>query len=138
MDLHRPGLTIGMLAEAVGVNVETVRFYQRRGLLREPVKPYGGIRRYGAIDVNRLRFVRSAQRLGFSLDEVGELLRLEDGTHCHEASRLAASKLADVREKLTELARIETALSGLVKACQARKGNVSCPLIASLLHGPTV
>lgn len=138
MNLHQPGLTIGLLAEAAGVNVETIRFYQRRGLLREPVKPYGGIRRYDTVDVNRLRFVKSAQRLGFSLDEVNELLRLEDGTHCQEASRLAEGKLADVREKLADLARIEVALSGLVKACQTRKKTVSCPLIASLLDGASI
>ncbi|MCW3717648.1 MerR family transcriptional regulator, partial [Burkholderia cenocepacia] len=73
--------TIGALATAADVGVETIRFYQRKGLLSEPHKPYGGIRRYGAADVARLRFVKSAQRLGFTLEEVGELLRLEDGTH---------------------------------------------------------
>ena len=138
MNSHPPGLTIGTLAQTVGVNVETIRFYQRRGLLREPVKPYGGIRRYDTVDVNRLRFVKSAQRLGFSLDEVNELLRLEDGTHCREASRLAEGKLADVRKKLADLARIEAALSRLVKACHTRKGTVSCPLIASLLGDASI
>jgi MerR family mercuric resistance operon transcriptional regulator len=77
-------------------------------------------------------FVKSAQRLGFSLDEIAELLRLEDGTHCDEASGLAEDKLKDVREKLADLRRMETALSELVRACHAQKGNVSCPLIASL------
>lgn len=125
-------LTIGAFAKAAGVNVETIRFYQRRGLLQQPVKPYGGIRRYGTADVARLRFVKSAQSLGFNLDEIGELLRLEDGTHCREAGVLGEFKLRSVREKLAGLARMETALSGLVKACHARKGNVSCPLIASL------
>ena len=76
--------------------------------------------------------MKSAQRLGFSLDEIADLLRLEDGTHCDEASGLAESKLLDVREKLADLARIETALSTLLSACRMRKGNVSCPLIASL------
>lgn len=85
--------------------------------------------------MTRVRFVKSAQRLGFSLDEIGELLRLEDGTHCEEASRLAERKLKDVRGKLADLARMEAALSGLVRACRARKGNVSCPLIASLQGG---
>jgi MerR family transcriptional regulator, mercuric resistance operon regulatory protein len=78
-------LTIGAFAEAAGVNVETIRFYQRKGLLVEPDRPQGGIRRYGDVDVTRVRFVKAAQRLGFSLDEIGELLRLEDGTHCKEA-----------------------------------------------------
>jgi DNA-binding transcriptional MerR regulator len=73
--------------------VETIRFYQRKGLLPEPDKPYGSIRRYGEADVTRVRFVKSAQRLGFSLDEIAELLRLDDGTHCEEASSLAEHKL---------------------------------------------
>lgn len=125
-------LTIGGFATAGGVNVETIRFYQRKGLLPQPRKPYGGIRRYGAADVTRVRFVKSAQRLGFSLDGVADLLRLEDGAHCDEASGLAENKLLDVREKLADLARIETALSTLLSACHMRKGNVKCPLIASL------
>jgi len=83
-------------------------------------------------DVVRVKFVKSAQRLGFSLDEIAELLRLDDGTHCEEASSLAEHKLKDVREKMADLARMETVLSELVCACHARKGNVSCPLIASL------
>ena len=132
MQNNPENLTIGAFAKAAGVNVETIRFYQRKGLLLEPDKPYGGIRRYGETDVRRVRFVKSAQRLGFSLDEVVELLRLEDGTHCDEAAVLAEHKLQDVREKLADLARMEAALTNLVCACQARKGNVSCPLIAAL------
>ena len=76
-------LTIGAFAKAAGVNVETIRFYQRKGLLLEPDRPIGGIRRYGPTDVDRVKFVKSAQRLGFNLDEVAQLLKLEDGTHCH-------------------------------------------------------
>jgi MerR family mercuric resistance operon transcriptional regulator len=133
MEKNLENLTIGAFAKAAGVNVETIRFYQRKGLLPEPDKPFGGIRRYGATDVKRVRFVKSAQRLGFSLDDIAELLRLEDGTHCEEASILAEYKLKDVREKLADLTRMEAALSELVRACHARKGNVSCPLIASLL-----
>lgn len=125
-------MTIGALARAAEVHVETIRFYQRRGLLAEPSKPAGGIRRYGAADVARVRFVKAAQRLGFSLDEVGELLRLEDGTHCREAADLAAAKLADVRARLADLLRMEAALSELVTRCRARRTIVSCPLIASL------
>lgn len=125
-------LTIGALANAARVNVETIRFYQRKGLLPEPHKPHGGIRRYGELEVARVRFVKSAQRLGFSLDEIADLLRLEDGTHCDEASRLAEHKLDDIRAKLADLARMESVLSQLVCACHTRKGSVSCPLIASL------
>lgn len=125
-------LTIGTFAKAADVNVETIRFYQRKGLLPEPKRPSGGIRRYGPADVARVRFVKAAQRLGFSLDEIGELLSLDDGTHCEEASRLAEHRLEDVRAKLADLARIESVLSQLVHACHARVGPVSCPLIASL------
>lgn len=132
MENNLDNLTIGTFAKAAGVNVETIRFYQRKGLLPEPVKPYGSIRRYDETDVKRVRFVKSAQHLGFSLDEVAVLLRLEDGTHCEEASSLAEHKLKDVRKKLADLARMETTLSDLVCACHAMKVHVSCPLIDSL------
>lgn len=125
-------LTIGAFASAAGVSVETIRFYQRKGLLPEPDKPIGGIRRYGEADVTRVRFVKSAQRLGFSLEEVAELLKLEDGTHCDEAREQAERKLADVRAKLVDLQRIEGALTGLVKRCCATSGDIRCPLIAAL------
>jgi MerR family mercuric resistance operon transcriptional regulator len=124
--------SIGAFAEAAGVNVETIRFYQRKGLLPEPDKPHGSIRRYGPGDVARLRFVKSAQRLGFSLDEVAGLLTLDDGTHCDEARQLAEQKLADVRSKLADLRRIESVLATLVDDCCASRGKVSCPLISTL------
>ena len=125
-------LSIGRFAKAAGVKVETIRYYQRQGLLREPERPLGGIRRYGETDVARLKFIKSAQRLGFSLRQVAQLLRLEDGAHCREAAELAASQLADVRARLTDLARIEATLSMLVERCHSRRGSISCPLIASL------
>ncbi len=127
-----PELTIGALARQAGVHVETIRFYQRKGLLPEPAKPHGGIRRYGGAEVARVRFVKSAQRLGFSLDEVMGLLTLQDGTDCDAARRLAEHKLADVRAKLAELRRIEAALAALVRDCCAAQGRVSCPVIAAL------
>ncbi|CAJ0723256.1 Hg(II)-responsive transcriptional regulator [Ralstonia pickettii] len=127
-------LTIGAFAKAAGVNVETIRFYQRKGLLLEPNRPYGSIRRYGAADVARVKFVKSAQRLGFSLDEIAELLELEDGSHCSEAAELAALRLADVRARLADLTRMEAVLSKLVAECCAQNGQVSCPLIDAL-HG---
>lgn len=108
-------LTIGVLAEAAGVNVETIRFYQRKGLMREPDRPLGGIRRYGEADLARVRFIKSAQRLGFSLDEVADLLKLEDGTYCQQARDLGRKKLEDVRAKISDLKRIEVALADLIK-----------------------
>lgn len=125
-------LSIGSLAEAAGVNVETIRFYQRKRLMQEPDRPLGGIRRYGQPDLARLRFIKSAQRLGFSLDEVAGLLRLEDGSQCTEARAQAERKLADVRGRLADLQRIEAALQGLVDRCGAARGTVQCPLIAAL------
>src|SRR5690349_10974593 len=124
--------SIGAFAKAAGVNVETICFYQRKRLLAEPTRPPGGIRRYGNAEVARVKFVKSAQRLGFSLDEVAQLLRLEDGAHCTEAADLAALRLADVRSRLADLTRMETALAALVEQCGARQRSVSCPLIASL------
>lgn len=134
MESHLENLTIGAFAKAAGVNVETIRFYQRKSLLVEPKRPYGSIRRYGAADVARVKFVKAAQRLGFSLDEIGELLRLEDGTHCSEAAGLATPQLADVRARLDDLMRMEQVLSKLVNECSAHDGHVSCPLIDAL-HG---
>lgn len=125
-------LTIGMLATGAGVGVETIRFYQRQQLLREPKRAYGRIRLYGAADVSRVRFVKSSQRLGFSLAEIAELLRLDDGTHCAEARLLASIKLVDVRAKLDDLRRIEQVLTQLVRRCRNDRGSVSCPLIDAL------
>jgi MerR family mercuric resistance operon transcriptional regulator len=132
MDMDRESMTIGTIAAAAGVNVETIRFYQRKGLMPEPDKPYGSIRRYGASDLARVRFVKAAQRLGFTLEEVGELLTLDDGAHCDEARLLAEQKLNDVRDKLADLRRIESALADLVRHCCAAHGTVSCPLISAL------
>ena len=127
-----PSLPIGAFAAAAAVNVETIRFYQRRGLLPEPTRAYGQIRRYGPPDVARVKFVKSAQRLGFSLEEIAGLLRLEDGTHCDEARVMAEQKLDDVRSKLRDLRRMETALKQLVADCCASQGTITCPLIAAL------
>ena len=125
-------LTIGALAAAAGVNVETIRFYQRRGLLGEPERPHRGVRRYGGHDAARVRFIKSAQRIGFSLDEVAQLLQLEDGTRCGEAREIAAHRLVDVRQRLDDLQRIESALAALVARCAGVRGRVACPLIAAL------
>ncbi|TCS71142.1 MerR family transcriptional regulator [Sulfuritortus calidifontis] len=135
MEANRDNLSIGVFAKAAGVNVETIRFYQRRGLLPQPDRPYGRIRRYSLADVGRVRFVKSAQRLGFSLDEIADLLRLEDGSQCDEARRLAERKLVAVRARLNDLRRMEAALAQLIHDCRAQAGNVSCPLIASLQGG---
>lgn len=125
-------LTIGALAKAAGVNVETIRFYQRKGLLPEPVKPLGGIRRYGHREVRHLRFVKAAQKLGFSLVEIAELLALDRNTDCVEIRAVAELKLADVRAKLANLSCMEAALSKMVGACHRQQSSGPCPLIDAL------
>lgn len=126
-------LSIGKLAAATGVHVETIRYYQRRGLLREPPRPLGGIRRYGEHDARRLKFIQKAKHMGFSLEEVNSLLSLEDGGHCHQAQVLGEHKLKVVRERIAQLRRVEHALEGLLAACRDNAESVSCPLISALL-----
>ncbi len=125
-------LTIGALAAAAAVNVETIRYYQRKGLMTEPKRPYGQVRRYGEADVARVKFVKSAQRLGFSLDEIAGLLTLDDGTHCDEARVMAEQKLGHVRVKLRDLRRMEAVLKRLVADCCDSRKRISCPLIEAL------
>ncbi len=125
-------LPIGGFAAAAGVNVETIRFYQRKGLLPRPRRAYGSIRRYGAADVARVKFVKSAQLLGFSLQEIADLLALEDGTRCAEARVAAEQKLEDVRAKIEDLRRIESVLAQLVQRCGSARGTITCPMIAAL------
>lgn len=132
MKSHLPNLTVGAFAAASGVNVETIRFYQRTGLLPLPSRRYGVIRRYDERDVARVKFVKSAQRLGFSLEGIAGLLTLEDGAHCDEARVMAEQKLENVRAKLRDLRRIESVLKRLVADCSATHGTITCPLIAAL------
>lgn len=130
-------LTIGGLAKTAGVHIETIRYYQRRGLLPEPKRPPGGIRRYGCDEISRLKFIKSAQQLGFSLDEISHLLQLEDGTHCADASVLAEEKLKVVQAKLASLKKIEVVLGEMIRRCHTQPGDAACPLIASLHDGMT-
>ena len=133
-------MTIGQLATAAGVNVETVRYYQRRELLAVPKREAGSIGRYPASALTRLRFIKRAQALGFSLDDVGVLLSLDDGRACSSARGLGERKLADVRERIQTLRALEEALQGLVASCSSSKRKVSCPLIEALMRadGPVV
>lgn len=124
--------TISVLAGAAGVNVETIRFYQRKDLISIPKRRVGNIRRYTESDLARVRFIKAAQRLGFTLNEVKELLMLEDGAHCDEARIFAEHKIKAVRDKLSNLHHIESALAKLIDDCCAAKGTITCPIIAAL------
>lgn len=128
-------MTIGTLAREAGVHVETVRYYQRRGLVDQPKRSSGTIRRYGVDAVKRLRFVRRAQELGFTLDEIKSLIELGDARNCRGARELAACKLDLVNARISDLRRMRQALGGLVAQCdQERK--LSCPIIDSLSGVP--
>jgi MerR family mercuric resistance operon transcriptional regulator len=120
--------TIGGLAKSAGVGVETVRYYQRRGLLPEPVRPPGEVRRYGEEDVRRLRFIRSAQAAGFTLEEIGELLALDAADDRARARELARSRVAALDARIAELREARDALAGLATACAKKKGG-ACPIL---------
>lgn len=128
------GITVGQLARAAAVNVETVRYYQRIGLLPMPRRDYGSIRRYLADDLKRIRFIKRAQKLGFSLDEVALLLGLSDGRHCAETKILAQSRLAVVEEKIADLEAIRQALKGLIAKCSKGSRGCGCPVIDALIE----
>ncbi len=132
--LGKSGITVGQLARAAAVNVETVRYYQRIGLLPMPRRDYGSIRRYWADDLKRIRFIKRAQKLGFSLDEVALLLGLSDGKHCAQTKMLAQTRLAVVEEKLADLAVIRKVLKGLVAKCTRGSRGCGCPVIDALIE----
>lgn len=128
-------LTIGQVAVEAGVHKETIRYYQRLGLLEEPRRRPGSIRRYGTQAVARLRFIKRAQQLGFSLDEVKKLLLLEDGQDCAATRKLAERKLAVIRQRISDLQRMGRMLDALIAECCKGKRPRSCPIITTLSHG---
>ena len=122
-------LTIGKLAAAGGVGVETIRFYQRKGLLEQPTRE-SGIRRYGVQDVRRLRFIRQAQSAGFTLQEIKELLELDAGEDRSRARELTRARIGALAEKIAELKRAQDALRRLERECgEGRSG--PCPILTS-------
>jgi MerR family mercuric resistance operon transcriptional regulator len=123
-------LTIGKLAAQGGVGVETVRYYQRRGLLAEPPRPPGEVSRYSDEDLKRLRFIRSAQTAGFTLEEIAELLELDAGEDRARARALAQDRIAALDTKIAELSAARTALQRLARACGA-DAEGPCPIISA-------
>ncbi|MGQ0504432.1 MAG: MerR family DNA-binding protein [Myxococcaceae bacterium] len=127
------GLRIGEVAGQAGVNVQTLRFYERRGLLKEPTRLASGYREYGRDAVGLVRFIKRSQELGFSLKEIDELLALRDGkeTGCAEAKRAAETKISDIDRKLASLAAMRSALAALVRSCGSGDRR-HCPLIEAI------
>lgn len=124
--------TISRLATAAGVHVETVRYYQRRGLLPEPSRPRGGIRRYDLSVLTRLQFIRRAQAMGFSLDEIAGLLEVRGASACERTRRATETKLAEVRCKLEDLRRLESELVQRVAECVQTRPDTGCPTLGRL------
>lgn len=124
-------LTIGGLARRAGVGVETVRFYEREGLLERPVRKQSGYRQFTEDVVVRLRFIRRAKELGFSLKEIKELLalRMEDGTTCAQVKERATQKIAEVEEKIQSLRRMKAALVKVTRQCSGCGPATDCPIL---------
>ena len=125
------GMKIGSVAEAAGVEVSTVRYYERRGLLAEPPRTDSGYRQYDASVIDRIRFVRQAQDLGFTLHEIEELLdlRVEDPASCGAVEEATRSKLRSVDAKIRELRRLRAVLARLVRSCEEKEATDECPVL---------
>jgi len=123
--------TISKVAQELAINVETVRFYERRGLIEQPLKPSTGYRDYPEDTVNRIHFIKRAQELGFTLDEIANLLNLNDSP-CGQVQDLATHKLEAVKEKMADLRRLEKALQALLRQCETNDDDSHCPIIDAL------
>ena len=126
------GLTISKLAKAAGINIETVRYYERRNLIEQPAKPEHGFRKYPQTTLERILFIKRAQELGFTLDEVTSLLILSVSS-CGEVQDLAEQKLDTVRAKIEDLQHLQIVLNNLVIQCQNNPDQTHCPIIESLI-----
>jgi len=129
----KTNLSIGKLAKAADVGVETVRYYQRRGLLETPSE-VGGIRRYNDDHVDRLRFIKRAQTVGFTLEEVADLLSLNDNRDHHVARQLATEKIVDIELRIARLGKMADALRQLVHECECGGEDMPCPIIRMSLE----
>jgi len=128
----KEGMNIGAAARRAGVHVETIRYYQRRGLLPRLPPLQRGTRRYSADLVDQVRFIKRAQQLGFSLHDVAELLALAQGNTCSPVCTLAERKIEDVQRKIADLQSMQKALQGLVAGCYATRAEDPCPLVQAL------
>jgi len=124
--------TISKVAKEIGINIETVRFYQRKGLINQPIKPAQGYRHYPEETVNRIRFIKRSQELGFTLSEIESLLVLNDSP-CSQVQQLATQKLIAIQKKQADLQLLEQALIEHLNQCKSNKDDSHCPIIDALL-----
>ena len=132
MKISEQGFTIGKLAKEAGVGVETVRYYQRRGLLAEPPAT-SGYRRYDAMHLERLNFIRRAQGVGFTLEEIAELMTLNDTRDHRLARSLASEKIRSIETRIEQLGKVADALRHLVRECECGGQEMPCPIIRMAL-----
>jgi MerR family transcriptional regulator, copper efflux regulator len=134
MDARTTELTIGRVARGAGLTIDTVRYYEREGLLQRPVRTAAGYRQYTEEAIARLRFIREAKKLGFTLSEIRELLALKvaPGKSCADVRARAEAKIIDVRQRIDQLNRIRRALMKLTAACSGRGPTSQCPILESL------
>jgi MerR family copper efflux transcriptional regulator len=130
-------ITIGRLADLGGVNIDTVRYYERQKLLPPPVRSASGYRQYDQSDLDRLQFIRRAKALGFSLEEIGDLLSLtsDRNSDMRGVKRKAEQRLSQVERKISELQRVKRGLKKLIAACPGRGELRRCPIVAALSGG---
>lgn len=127
-----PGLTIGRLARAANVGIETIRYYQRRELLPTPEASGTTFRVYPHELVDRIQFIKRSQELGFTLDEIATFLSLADGSDRLAIRRVAADRLVEIRSKIADLQKMESVLAGLIQECETSGRAAPCPVIAAL------
>lgn len=127
-------LTIGQVAKQCGIGVETIRFYEREGLIAQPSRPESGFRGYSSDVVRRVRFIQQSKALGFSLREIRELLflRVDSSTSCAEVKRRAQEKLAEIESKISSLSHMKQALARMTKACSGKGPVGECPILEAL------
>jgi len=131
-------LTIGEVARAAQVGVETIRFYEREGLIAEPPRRESGYRQYPPDAIRRVRFIRRAKELGFTLKEIGELLslRVDPGRTCADVRAVARAKIRGIQEKISELSRIKDVLGRLERTCRGKGPTSACPILDMLDEAP--
>ncbi len=129
-----PSMSIGQLAKDAGVGVDTIRYYERDGLLSPAGRLASGYRRYGVTELKRLRFIRRAKALGFSLEDIRSLLTLSEQQSVAEVKRAAQTKLTDIEQRINELERIRSGLRTLIAACPGHGRADACPILNALTY----